>query len=162
MLLIAASFAGCNGMPNIASTAQQRGSDVVFNIDAKGIEGLLDIMVWQAGEKHPLWYVNLNSYTPLKLTYGDLPQSFKAPNGQILRITQAIPLHNAKPAVFPAGKTFYLALSAEYDEFPDGPSSIEFYFSFITDSFGQISDFHSVPSPASSEIPEIKDAERLK
>lgn len=150
--LLTTLFMGCSVTPKASVVAHQQGTDIDFNIQTKGIRGLGEVWLWIEDTKQVLWRVNLNYYQGPQLKYGELPIKFKQPNGAINSAEQIVPANDEKPNQLPPGKTFFLAVTGQYDT-PMAASEKTFYFSFSTDSGGRMSAIVPAATPKPEDFP---------
>ena len=150
--LLTTLFIGCSVTPKVSVVAHQQGADLNFSIQTEGIRGLIEAWFWEENTKQVLWRVNLNYYQGSQLKYGELPIKFKQPNGAINSAEQIVPANGEKPDQLPPGKSFYLAITGQYDTLM-AASGKTFYFSFSTDSEGRMSAIVPAATPKPEDFP---------
>jgi hypothetical protein len=125
-----ALFFGCSGKRNMTLTAQQNGSDVVFEIHANDINGVLGVAIWSSDTKGELlWDMNLNYFNEPHLKYGSIPNGLMA--------KQIFPPDDKRPRAFLPNENLYIGIDAQYDSGLDALSHT-FYFRASTDASGKI------------------------
>lgn len=143
---------GCSMKPQIFLETKGQGADTGFQIRAEGINGLLDLRIWEEETKTVIWQVNLNYFNGSHLGYGEVPGEFKTFNGATGSAKQLFPNAAEHPSRLPAGKSFIAALIGQYDTV-GGASVRVFYFRFSTDAEGQILKIVPVVAPAPKDLP---------
>ena len=151
-LILVSVFMGCAGKPNIVLEAKQHGENIDFDIRTKGINGLLDLQIWQTDTKEVIWQLNLNSFNGTTIEYGKVPVGFKSFNGGTYDAEQMVPLTGKRPGPLPAGKSFIIALGAQYDTLTSAAMR-PFYFLFSTDANGKISRVLPTGAPKPGDLP---------
>lgn len=151
-LVLGSVLMGCAMKPSIILEAEQYGPDISFDIRAKGINGLVDLRIWQTDTKEVIWQINLNSFNGPRLGYGEVPVGFKTFNGGSGNAKQVVPSGDKRPSPLPAGKSFILVLGVQYDTMMSAAMR-PFYFSFSTDSEGRISAIMPVATPRPEDQP---------
>jgi len=126
--------------PHTASVSvQQQGKNLNFQFRTRGVNGLLDILIWRADTKEPIWYENLDYYNENHLKYGEVPMNFKTFNGAINSAEQTFPTNGQKPSPLPPNIKFFLRIDYQYDTFAAFAGVSD--YAFVTDANGNVSAF---------------------
>jgi hypothetical protein len=137
--------------PTITVSGNQQDEIIVFEINANHINGLLDLRIWQEDTREMIWCVDLDYFNRRRIKYGEPPVNFKTFNGGKGSAKQIVP-GSGKPSVpLPVGKSFIIAVTAQYDTWTSAASKT-FYYSFSISPRGRISAIVPIPFPGPSAL----------
>jgi hypothetical protein len=124
---------GCEPKANLAIV--QSGTNITFQVATKNVRELLSLRVWKRNTKETLWDISLSCRPDATFDYGSVPE---LPNPWGNFATQRFPLHNERPRSPPPQSDFAIELTCQYDKW-FGACMKDFYFSFVTDQNGRVS-----------------------
>jgi hypothetical protein len=136
--IFAVALTGCEVHPKANLAIVESGTNLTFQFATKHVIGLGGLRIWEKHTKETLWDVGLCSYSGSNLDYGSVLRSFNTRNGAVNNAIQIFPLNGKKPRSPPPKGDFVVELTCYFDQWY-GACSEDFYFSFLTDENGRVS-----------------------
>lgn len=137
---------GCSMKPALTVVGKQQDEKIVFEIGTAHVNGLLDLRIWQEDTGEVFWHVALDYFNGRRIKYGEPPVNFKTFNGGEGSAKQIVPESGKPPVPPPLGKSFIIAVTAQYDTWTSAASKT-FYYSFSISPGGRISAIVPIPFP---------------
>jgi len=138
--------------PSLTIHGKQQDKTIVFEIGTAHVNGLLDLRIWQEDTRGVFWHVTLGYFNGRRIKYGEPPMNFKTFNGGEGSAKQIVPETGKSPVPPTIGKSFIIAVTAQYDTWT-GAASKTFYYSFSISPEGRMSAIVPIPFLGSTALP---------